>query len=117
VAVIGVGQTPFRSRCDEKTYPELAQDATVLAMRDANVAPEEIDAVVFSMAVSTPAMRRSSRSNSLVSRLTISPEGLIPTIRYLPRLARRPPTLLLGRIFHRPISFQPFRIRARILAG
>jgi acetyl-CoA C-acetyltransferase len=50
VAIIGTGQTPFRSRHDDKTYPELAQDAVVLAMQDAGVGPEEIDAVVFSMA-------------------------------------------------------------------
>ena len=50
VAVIGVGETPFRSRCDELTYPELAQSAVALAMRDADVVPDEIDAIVFSMA-------------------------------------------------------------------
>jgi acetyl-CoA C-acetyltransferase len=50
VAVIGVGQTPFRSRYDEKTYPELAQQAALLAMQDAGLEPGQIDAVVFSMA-------------------------------------------------------------------
>lgn len=50
VAVVGVGQTPFRSRRDDKTYPELAQDAVVMAMQDANLTPDQIDAVVFSMA-------------------------------------------------------------------
>ena len=50
VAVIGVGQTPFRSRYDEKTYPELVQQAALLAMRDAGLELEQIDAVVFSMA-------------------------------------------------------------------
>jgi acetyl-CoA C-acetyltransferase len=50
VAIIGVGQTPFRSRYDEKTYPELVQQAALLAMRDAGLEPEQIDAVVFSMA-------------------------------------------------------------------
>jgi acetyl-CoA C-acetyltransferase len=50
VAVIGVGQTAFRSRHDEKTYPELAQEAVVLALQDCKLQPEQIDAVVFSMA-------------------------------------------------------------------
>jgi len=50
VAVIGTGQTAFRSRYDEKTYPELVQQAALLAMRDAGVSHEQIDAIVFSMA-------------------------------------------------------------------
>lgn len=50
VAVIGTGQTAFRSRYDEKTYPELVQEAALLAMRDAGVGHEQVDAVVFSMA-------------------------------------------------------------------
>jgi acetyl-CoA C-acetyltransferase len=53
VAVIGVGQTAFRSHHDEKTYPELAQEAVALALNDAGLKPEQIDAVVFSMAPTT----------------------------------------------------------------
>ena len=53
VAVIGVGQTAFRSRYDEMTYPELAQEAVALALTDSKLQPEEIDAVVFSMAPTT----------------------------------------------------------------
>lgn len=53
VAVIGVGQTAFRSRHDEKTYPELAQEAVALALQDAGLEPGQIDAVVFSMAPTT----------------------------------------------------------------
>jgi len=53
VAVIGVGQTAFRSRYDEMTYPELAQEAVTLALKDAGLQPEQIDAVVFSMAPTT----------------------------------------------------------------
>ncbi|WP_233838710.1 thiolase family protein [Paraburkholderia sp. ZP32-5] len=49
VAIIGTGLTEFRSRLDDKTYPELAQDAVALALVDANLQPEAIDAVVFSM--------------------------------------------------------------------
>jgi acetyl-CoA C-acetyltransferase len=50
VAVIGTGQTPFASRRDDKTYAELVQDAAVLALNDAGVVPDEVDAIVFSMA-------------------------------------------------------------------
>ena len=53
IAVIGVGQTEFRSRYDEMTYPELAQEAVTLALNDAGLEPGQIDAVVFSMAPTT----------------------------------------------------------------
>ena len=50
VAVVGTGQTPFKTHYADKTYVELAQTAAKLALDDARVTPEEIDAVVFSMA-------------------------------------------------------------------
>jgi acetyl-CoA C-acetyltransferase len=50
VAVIGTGETVFRSHHPDKTYVDLAQEAVVAALRDANVEPDEIDAVVYSMA-------------------------------------------------------------------
>ena len=50
VAVIGTGETVFRSHHPDKTYVDLAQEAVVAAFRDANMEPDEIDAVVFSMA-------------------------------------------------------------------
>lgn len=50
VAVIGTGETVFRSHHPDKTYVDLAQEAVVAALRDANMEPAEIDAVVFSMA-------------------------------------------------------------------
>jgi len=50
VAVIGTGQTPFKTHYADKTYVELAQTAAKLALDDAGITPEEIDAVVFSMA-------------------------------------------------------------------
>src|SRR5690554_6495112 len=53
VAIIGVGETPFKARFDEKTYPELAQDAVALALQDSGLEPDQIDAVVFSMAPTT----------------------------------------------------------------
>jgi len=50
VAVVGTGQTPFKTHYADKTYVELAQTAAKLALDDAGITPEEIDAVVFSMA-------------------------------------------------------------------
>jgi acetyl-CoA C-acetyltransferase len=50
VAIVGFGQTPFRSRHDDKTYVELVQTAVGLALADAGITPDAIDAVVFSMA-------------------------------------------------------------------
>jgi acetyl-CoA C-acetyltransferase len=50
VAVIGTGQTKFKTHYADKTYVELAQDAAKLALDDAGMEPGEIDAVVYSMA-------------------------------------------------------------------
>ena len=36
VAIIGIGITPFKARYLDKTYFELAYDATKLAVEDAN---------------------------------------------------------------------------------
>jgi acetyl-CoA C-acetyltransferase len=50
VAVIGVGETVFGNNVADKTYVELAQDAAKAALDDAGLTPDDIDAVVFSMA-------------------------------------------------------------------
>jgi len=50
VALIGAGQTKFKTHYADKTYVELCQDAAKLALDDAGMEPGEIDAVVFSMA-------------------------------------------------------------------
>ncbi|MCW5611753.1 MAG: thiolase family protein [Rubrivivax sp.] len=50
VAVIGIGQTGFRARWDSMTYVELAQQAAMRALADAKLTPDDIDAVVYSMA-------------------------------------------------------------------
>ncbi len=50
VAIIGVGETPFRTHHPDQTYVELAQTAAKAALDDAGLGPEAIDAVVFSMA-------------------------------------------------------------------
>lgn len=50
VAIVGVGQTPFKTHYADKTYVELAQEAALAALQHAGMTPEDIDAVVFSMA-------------------------------------------------------------------
>jgi acetyl-CoA C-acetyltransferase len=50
VAVIGVGETVFKTSISDKTYVELAQDAAKAALDDAGLVPGDIDAIVFSMA-------------------------------------------------------------------
>ncbi len=50
VAVVGVGQTPYKTRLPDQTLPELAQAAAVAALKDAALTFEDLDAVVFAMA-------------------------------------------------------------------
>jgi len=50
VAIIGTGQTRFKKHHGDKTYAELVQDATLAALANAKMTPDDIDAVVFSMA-------------------------------------------------------------------
>ena len=50
VAVIGTGQTDFRSVDRERTYAEQAQAAAKEALDDAGLTPDDIEAVVFSLA-------------------------------------------------------------------
>jgi acetyl-CoA C-acetyltransferase len=50
VAVIGTGQTPFRSTDQDHTFVEHAQLAAKGALDDAGITPNDIDAIVFSLA-------------------------------------------------------------------
>jgi uncharacterized OB-fold protein len=46
VAVIGTGETVFRSHHPDKTYVDLAQEAVVAALRDANMEPAGQEGVI-----------------------------------------------------------------------
>ncbi len=47
VAVVGIGQTKFRARIPEKSYFELAFDATKEALDNAGISHKEVDSAVF----------------------------------------------------------------------
>jgi len=49
-AVVGVGLLPFRTHHADRNYVELAQAAAARALEHAGLTPDDIDAVVFSMA-------------------------------------------------------------------
>ena len=49
VGIIGIGQSAFRARRDDASYPDLVREATALAMADAKMEFEDIDAVVYSL--------------------------------------------------------------------
>lgn len=50
VAVLGTFQTPFKTRHPEHTFAEQAQIAAAGALHDAGMTPDDIDAIVFSLA-------------------------------------------------------------------
>jgi acetyl-CoA C-acetyltransferase len=49
-AIVGVGETPFRTRREDAGYVELVQQATFAALEMAEMTARDIDAVVFAMA-------------------------------------------------------------------
>lgn len=49
VAIVGVGQLPFRSRWPHHRYPELAMLAAKAALDDARLRRQELDAAVYSI--------------------------------------------------------------------
>ena len=49
-AVIGIGMLPFRTHHADRNYVELAQEAAARALEHAGLVPDDIDAIVFSMA-------------------------------------------------------------------
>jgi len=50
VGVIGVGQTNFVTRRDDVTFPELVKEGADLALGDAGITMDEVEAVVFPLA-------------------------------------------------------------------
>ncbi len=49
VGIIGIGQSEFRSRRDDASYPELVREAVQICLADAAVGLEAIEAVVYSL--------------------------------------------------------------------
>jgi acetyl-CoA C-acetyltransferase len=47
VAIVGIGITPFKARYLDKTYFELAYDATELALKDSGLHIQDIDSTVY----------------------------------------------------------------------
>jgi acetyl-CoA C-acetyltransferase len=49
VGIIGIGQSAFRSRRDDASYPDLVREAVALAMADAKLEFDAIEAIVYSL--------------------------------------------------------------------
>lgn len=49
VGIIGIGQSAFRARRDDASYPDLVREAVVLALADAKLELEDIEAIVYSL--------------------------------------------------------------------
>src|SRR5260370_40443992 len=49
VGIVGIGQSAFKPRRDDASYPDLVREAVVLAMADAKLYFEQIEAIVYSL--------------------------------------------------------------------
>jgi acetyl-CoA C-acetyltransferase len=49
VGIIGIGQSDFQPRRNDASYPDLVREAVVLAMRDAGLEFDDIQAIVYSL--------------------------------------------------------------------
>lgn len=49
VGIIGIGQSAFKPRRDDASYPDLVREAVVQAMHDAQTGFEDIDSIVYSL--------------------------------------------------------------------
>src|SRR5437868_11011104 len=49
VGIIGIGQSAFKSRRDDASYPDLVREAVALALADARLELDDIEAVVYSL--------------------------------------------------------------------
>ena len=53
VGIIGLGQSAFQSRRDDASYPDLVREATAIALADAKLELDDIEAVVYSLSPDT----------------------------------------------------------------
>lgn len=49
VGIIGIGQSAFKARRDDASYPDLVREAVTVALNDAGMGLDEIQAVVYSL--------------------------------------------------------------------
>ena len=49
VGIIGIGQSAFRARRDDASYPDLVREAVNLALADAQLELDDIEAIVYSL--------------------------------------------------------------------
>jgi acetyl-CoA C-acetyltransferase len=49
VAVVGIGNTPFKARHIDKTFPRLAYESVKVAMEDAGAERSDIESVVYAI--------------------------------------------------------------------
>lgn len=49
VGIIGIGQSNFQARRDDASYPDLVREAVVLAMADAKLELDDVQAIVYSL--------------------------------------------------------------------
>src|ERR1700693_1603053 len=49
VGIIGVGQSAFCARRDDASYPDLVREAVTIALADAKLELQDIEAVVYSL--------------------------------------------------------------------
>ncbi len=47
VAIVGIGQTKYRSKRRDVNIPEMIYEAVKMALDDAQLAPQEIDAILI----------------------------------------------------------------------
>jgi acetyl-CoA C-acetyltransferase len=49
VGIVGIGQSLFRAKRDDASYPDLVREATAMALSDAKLSLDDVEAVVFSL--------------------------------------------------------------------
>ena len=49
VGIIGIGQSAFKARRDDASYPDLVREAVILALGDAGLELDDIEAIVYSL--------------------------------------------------------------------